>query len=154
MKNNDILEKMKNKHEEYKEDFYQKGKEYKSKKLLTDIEQKFFNKLYNIYSKDYWVLPQISLRSIIDTPNFKNTSKELYRYMDIVFFNQNFKPLLAIELHGQEHAKDIYTINRDLSNEQILNDANIPLLTIWTDENDDFKLFSLINNILNRGNNE
>jgi len=128
-KNENII----NIYKKYKNDFFKNDKTYNTKKLLTQKELIFFEYINEIYGKDYWIFPQVSLRAIIQTPNYNQSSKELYRTIDIVMFYANYEPMLAIELNGKEHKTNKYTKIRDFSNKQICKACNLPLLTIWTD---------------------
>ncbi len=113
--------------------FYQEDKIYIKKELMNEEEKELFFKLKSL-TKGYFVFPQISLRSIISTPYNPATSEELYKYIDFVIFDKEFIPVLAIELNGNSHFTNAYTIARDKSNQKILEDSNIPLLTLWLDE--------------------
>lgn len=130
----ELLKKVDQKREEYPDDFFNSNKNYTAKPLLTNNELKLFSHLIEWFDKHYWIFPQVSLRSIIATPKFRNTSKELYRTIDFVIFNTDFHPILAIELNGKEHLKDPYTINRDISNIKILQKAQIPIMILWNED--------------------
>ena len=110
-------------------------KQYKAKKLMNKNETKIYEMLKSIFNNSYFhVFPQVGLRSIIDTPQTNKTSEELYRYVDFGVFDENYMPMLIIELNGENHSKDPFMIARDLSVEQILTKCEIPILTIWTND--------------------
>jgi len=132
MKKQQLQLEIEEKQNKYKDRFYKANKCYLPKKLLSIKELKLFKQIFNIFSERYWIFPQTGLRPFIQT--FENLNDELYRYIDIVMFDDNFNPIIAIELNGEEHSYEPYTIARDLSVEQILNECNIPLVSLWYDE--------------------
>lgn len=133
---NDLKEKIIAKQELYKEKFFDKEKIYKAKPLMNISEIKLFEMLQEIIPQEIgYVFPQVGLRTIIETPNISKTSQELYKYIDFVIFDNLFFPILTIELNGNYHCTDPFMIARDLSNEQILNECNIPQITLWTEDN-------------------
>lgn len=133
---NDLKEKIIAKQELYKEKFFDKKKFYKAKPLMNISEIKLFEMLQEIIpQKIGYVFPQVGLRTIIETPKISKTSQELYKYIDFVIFDNHFFPILTIELNGNNHCTDPFMIARDLSNEQILNECNIPQITLWTEDN-------------------
>lgn len=115
--------------------FYDPNKKYFAKQsFLNDYEKVLFNILEEKLNKKYIVFPQINLQSIIET-NTKSRNNELYRNIDFgIFDRNNLCPILMIELNGKIHKDDEYTITRDISIRNILNDAGIKLITITSED--------------------
>ena len=114
---------------EYK--FYDENKKYFLKEnLLNEYEMKFFNIVRETLKSKYVIVPQVNLQTIIETDSNKRND-ELFRNVDfIIYYEKEYKPLLAIELNGKQHKTNEYWKERDKSVQQILNSVGLPLLTI------------------------
>ena len=112
-------------------------KEYILKKeLLTITEKKYYYIIKETF-KEYEVLPQIALSSIIEKiKNFKNEyQNELNKVIDIgIFEKQTLRPLLLIEINDKSHLNFKRT-KRDAKLLDICNNAGIKLIFFWIDEN-------------------
>lgn len=114
---------------EYK--FYDENKKYTLKKnLLNEWEMRFFNIVRMSLKTKYVIEPQVNLQTIIET-NTNTRNDELYRNIDfVIYYAKKYIPFLAIELNGQQHYTNEYWKERDKSIKNILNQAQLPLLTI------------------------
>jgi len=114
---------------EYK--FYDKHKRYYLKEdFLNEYEIRFleYAKLY-LPSK-FVIVPQVNLQTIIETNCFTRND-ELFRNVDFAIFTSNtYTPIMVIELNGQQHYTNQYYIERDKSVKMILEQVNLPLVTI------------------------
>ena len=109
-----------------------KVKNYRPKKLLTQTELKFFNAIKKAINENYILLPQINLASIIERTDEHKYQNELYRNIDFAIFDKSYNPIALIEINDKTH-KDKKRIARDIKVKEICNNANIPLITFWTD---------------------
>ena len=99
------------------------------KNLMTKCEQKYFSALQNIIKGK----PQVNLASIITKHSETFTRhSELFRNIDFgVFTIDTYTPLLLIEINDQSH-NDYARKERDHKVKDICKEANIPLVTFWT----------------------
>ena len=103
---------------------------YLKDSLLTSCEMQYFKILDAYFGKDYRVLPQINLASVIEKGG-QGFRTELFRNVDFGIFDYNFRPILLIEINDNSHfRKD--RIERDESVQLITKKARIPLITFWT----------------------
>lgn len=117
------------KNNEYK--FYDEKKIYKLREsLLNEFEMRFFNIVRHALKKKYVIIPQINLQSIVETDT-NTRNDELFRNIDFgIFYANEYKPFLMIEINGQQHYTNEYVRERDKSVKQILDKVGLPLLTI------------------------
>lgn len=103
------------------------------KNLMTKCEQKYFTALQNVIKGKYIVQPQVNLASIITKHSETFTRhNELFRNIDFgVFTVDTYTPLLLIEINDQTH-NDYARKERDHKVKDICKEANIPLITFWT----------------------
>ena len=98
--------------------------------LMTQTEIEYYNVLEFYFGGEYRVLPQVNLASVIDKvgEGFRN---ELFRNVDFGIFDENFRPIVLIEINdGSHNRKD--RIERDEKVNLIAKKARIPLVTFWT----------------------
>ena len=103
---------------------------YKRKSFMTDCEYEFYLKLLNL-GDEYRIIPQINLATIIEKVNggFIN---ELFKNIDFAIFDKDLKKvLLLIELNDRSH-NDKKRIKRDIRVKKICMDADIKLITFYT----------------------
>lgn len=97
---------------------------------MTPSELDFYNKI-KILEKNYKIIPQVNLASIINITNSKYIT-ELFRNIDFAIFDNEYNELLLlIELNDYTHNK-INRRDRDLKVKKICNDAGIKLITFHT----------------------
>ena len=103
---------------------------YLKQSLLTQTEIEYFTVLEYYFGKDYRVLPQVNLASIIDKEGegFRN---ELFRNVDFGIFDEDFRPIVLIEINDDTHLRKDRII-RDEKVNLIAKKARIPLVTFWT----------------------
>lgn len=103
--------------------------------LITRAEHEFFDILVGILGSQYHIFPQVHLPTILDHKIVGQNWKGAFRHIDeksvdfVICDKAYLKPLLAIELDDKSHEKED-RIQRDLSVEQILKEAGMPLLRI------------------------
>ena len=109
------------------------NKTYEKKSLLTDFEKYFYNILKNNFEYKYIVQAQIPLNQIIEKHKNNNWeyANELNRTIDFGLFDKTtLEPILMIEINDKTH-KQAKRYKRDIKVRNILNEANIPLLTFY-----------------------
>ena len=107
------------------------SRNYKEKPLMTEPEKNFFLKLKNL-EPQYKIIPQINLSTIIEKISNERYRTELFRNIDYAIFTSDLsKVLLLIELNDSTH-KEYQRKKRDIKVHQICKDANIPLMTFYT----------------------
>lgn len=99
--------------------------------LITDCEKTYLDSIKEIVEPEYIIQPQINLASIIDKKSDDRFRNELFRNIDFGIFDQNYKPLLLIEINDQSHSTPERK-ERDKKIKDICTDAKIPLIILWT----------------------
>ena len=128
---------LKIKQREYAKDINLKPEEtkkYESKSLVSENEKYFLNIIENQFGQYYRIQPQVPLSSIVDKNKefYKQYQNELYRTIDIgIFDKKTFEPLLMVEINDKTH-KQANRHERDKKVREILNIANIPIITFYT----------------------
>ena len=107
-------------------------KTYCKKKLLTKTELRFQNAISKCLNTNYILLPQINLASIINRTDEHKYQNELYRNIDFCIFDTEYNPILLIEINDKTH-KEKARIARDYKVKDICQNAELPLVTFWTD---------------------
>lgn len=103
---------------------------YQKKPFMTKCEYEFYLRLLEL-EPEYKVIPQINLATIIQKTN-GGYINELFKNIDFAIFDKDLKNvLLLIELNDNSHNK-INRKDRDLRVKKICNDANIKLITFYT----------------------
>lgn len=99
--------------------------------LLSQTEQRFYEALKNNVPENYQVFPQANLASFIDRTDNVRYRNELFRNIDFLITDEHFSPKLAVEINDQSHL-DAQRRERDTKVRQILEEAGIPLMKLWT----------------------
>ena len=106
------------------------GNRYKAKRcILSKPEMTAFVLLKTALEPKYRVYPQMALLSIVDKLNNTSYRNELFRIVDFVVFDNNLKPLLAIELNDASHNRKDRQ-ERDEKVKSILTKAGIKIIFI------------------------
>lgn len=101
------------------------------KSLITQTEKPYFETIKKIIEPEYIIQPQINLASIIDKKSSDKFRNELFRNIDFGIFDQNYKPILLIEINDESHMTNIRR-ERDKKVQTICKGAGIPIVTLWT----------------------
>lgn len=105
-------------------------KSYEKRNFMTKTELNFYNKIKELET-EYKIVPQINLATIIKKIN-KGYINELFKNVDFAIFDKEYKNLLLlIELNDNTHNKPNRK-DRDLKVKKICRDANINLITFYT----------------------
>lgn len=135
--------------------FEAKTKIYTRKEsILTECEKYFYDIIVKNYNEKYTIIPQVSLSTIIKKEKkFENEyQNELNRIIDFGIFDKtNLKPLLLIEINDKTHLQE-YRKERDKKVKEICNEAQIKIITFWTNnENNEKYIINKINETLTFG---
>ena len=99
--------------------------------VLTKTEQNFMNAINKVLPKGCILLVQQTLSSIVEKNDDSKFRNELFRIVDFLVVDTNYKPLFCIEINDSTH-EDYKRRNRDQKVHDILEEAGIPLVTFWT----------------------
>lgn len=99
--------------------------------VLTKTEQNFMNAINKALPKGCILLVQQTLSSIVEKNDDSKFRNELFRIVDFLVVDTNYKPLFCIEINDSTH-EDYKRRNRDQKVHDILEEAGIPLVTLWT----------------------
>ena len=99
--------------------------------LITPAEQSFFAVLKELVPEGYMVFPQINLAAFIDRTDDVSFHNELFRNIDFLITDENYKPRIAVEINDSSHL-DKGRKERDEKVSNILEEAVIPLMILWT----------------------
>ena len=108
---------------------------YKLKKsIMSNCESTFFKVIYKHFEKDYLVIPQVPLASIIEKKKEFSSQyqNELNRIIDFgIFDKETFKPLLLIEINDNTHNEKSRQA-RDIKVKNICSSVKLNLITFYT----------------------
>ena len=105
---------------------------YEVRKTLISIsEQRFFNAIKSSVPEGYFVFPQINLASFIDRTDDSRFHNELFRNVDFLITDAEYKPKFIIEINDQTHLNNERK-ERDEKVAKICEEAGIPILKLWT----------------------
>ncbi len=104
---------------------------YVKKDFMTNFELSFYDKLKPLEA-NYKVIPQVPLSSLVDKVNRYKTPLELFRTIDFVIFDNNFHPLLLIELNDKTHHEK-NRIKRDNKVKNIVSSAGLKIIFFYSE---------------------
>lgn len=108
-------------------------KYYKLKSsLISECERKYYLAIRSVLPEEYILQPQVNLATIIEKESNERYQNELYRNVDFCIFNQNFTPIMLIEINDKTHELDKARQARDFKVKEICEAAGIPLIRFWT----------------------
>lgn len=99
--------------------------------LITKKEGEFFQCIKQSLPEGYIAVPQANLASFINRTDSARFQNELYRNVDFLITDANYKPLFIIEINDRSH----YDYNRKQRDEKvrdICEEAGIPIIWLWT----------------------
>ncbi len=104
---------------------------YIEKNFMTKNELSFYYKIIEL-EKNYNIVPQVNLASIVQKVSNNHFQNELFRNIDFAIFTKDYsKLLLLIEINDQTHNQKSRK-ERDIKVKNICNQANIKLITFYT----------------------
>ena len=120
---------------------------YIGKEFLTPSEKHFLSLLKEVETLGLIVVPQINLATIIQKTGKYTWQNELFRNIDYGIFDGEYKLLLLIELNDKSH-QQYNRRNRDIKVHDILRQANIDMITFYT--NMPNKAEYVVNRVMNK----
>ncbi len=107
--------------------------------IVSHAEHEFLQLLRQISPDKYEVVPQVALLSVIEKKTNTAYRNELFRICDYCFVDRDtFEPLLLVELNDSSHKRSDRKA-RDEKVAAICADAELPLVTFWTNCDISFK---------------
>lgn len=105
---------------------------YKARKaLISRNESAFFTAISDSLPEGFHLFPQVNLASFVDRTDDPKYRNELFRNVDFLITDAQFAPRIAVEINDQTHLESKRK-TRDEKVRNILEEAGIPLLTLWT----------------------
>ena len=124
---------------------------YESKNMLmSKSEQMFYEVLKETVPQGFYVFPQMNLAAFIEKTDHSRYRNELFRNIDFLITDGYYVPKLAVEINDRTHLTPKRK-ERDRKVQNILEEAGIPLLTLWVrDGIDRQRIFVQIEELLIR----
>ena len=99
--------------------------------LITKMECSFFAAIRMALPAEFYIFPQINLASFIERTDDARYHNELFRNVDFLVTDNNFHPLLVVEINDQTHLTPERK-ERDEKVKKICEEAGIPIVNFWT----------------------
>lgn len=99
--------------------------------LLTNNERQYMDCIRTVMPGDLLLIPQASLASFVRRTDHARFQNELYRIVDFLITDKNYKPLLIIEINDVSHNTPDRR-ERDEKVKNICEEAGIPIMILWT----------------------
>lgn len=99
--------------------------------LLTETEKRFYKAIKEVLPENYLLFPQINLATVISKNDDSHFQNELFRNIDFLITNSEFKPLVFVEINDSSHNSN-QRKERDQKVSNICEEAGIPIITFWT----------------------
>ncbi len=111
---------------------------YKKKfRIMNSSESALFFELRRQLPQTYYVFPNIRIADVVDVVNgqgfYKRRYKVLPRHVDFVVCDQDFKPIVVIELNGGYHNR-LDQQGKDKEKKAIFEEAQLPLVVLSVGE--------------------
>ena len=101
------------------------------KALISKSEQGFFGAIRASVPEGYCVFPQINLASFIKRTDGARFQNELFRNVDFLITDGEYRPKIVVEINDQTHL-NYDRRERDEKVRKICEEAGIPILKLWT----------------------
>ena len=99
--------------------------------LLSKTEQNFFTAIKESIPEGYLVFPQVNLASFIEKTDNSRFHNELFRIVDFLITDLQYKPKAVIEINDSTHM-ETHRKERDEKVQNICEEAGIPIIRFWT----------------------
>jgi len=112
---------------------------YKKKyRIMNASESALFFELRKQLPQNYYVFPNMRIADVVDAIDgrgfYRRLNKILPRHVDFVVCNQDFKPIVVIELNGGYHNR-LDQQERDVEKKEVFEQAKLPLIVVGVGEN-------------------
>lgn len=111
--------------------------------FFTHSEKQFYKNLkevlYKLFQYKYEIYPKTRLNDIFDTKYSKDWFMQSHTDFLIVDREQNFKPVLAIEVDWNSH-NNRWQKKSDKFKDKVFNEAKLPLVRIKNEQSNDIKV--------------
>ncbi|MCQ2450176.1 MAG: DUF2726 domain-containing protein [Clostridia bacterium] len=100
-------------------------------RLISNSEQSFYCAIKQSVPDGFQVFPQINLATFIERTDNARWHNELFRNIDFLITDTEYRPKIAVEINDQTH----YNSDRKERDEKVKNiceEAGIPILKLWT----------------------
>lgn len=94
-------------------------------KILTPHERKMYQMLKDVVPKNYSIMCQVSFNALIKCSDIHIRNQFNRKYIDFIIVNQEFMPILCIELDDSTHTQAA-VIEKDKFRDNLLSAALIP----------------------------
>ncbi|MDE6432702.1 MAG: DUF2726 domain-containing protein [Lachnospiraceae bacterium] len=99
--------------------------------LVTRTEMEYLSCIKTVLPENYLVQAQANLASFIVRTDDSRFQNELYRNVDFIITDLDYRPLVVIEINDQTHnTKDRRDRDKKVAN--ICEEAGIPIIKLWT----------------------
>ena len=99
--------------------------------FISKSEQDFFAALRSAMPEGYSIFPQANLASFINKTDGSRYHNELFRNVDFLATDAEYKPIFVVEINDQTHLT-AERRERDDRVGKICEEAGIPLIKLWT----------------------
>lgn len=101
------------------------------KSLIAYSEKAYYDALKKSVPEGYSVFPQVNLAAFVNRNDGARYHNELFRNIDFLITNADYKPAIAVEINDQSHLNSERQ-ERDKKVGMILEECGIPMLKLWT----------------------
>lgn len=99
--------------------------------LVTNKEMAYYNCIKSVVPEGYNIIPQANLASFVAKTDGSRYHNELFRNVDFLITDSDFKPYIVIEINDNSH-NDYNRKKRDEKVSMICREAGIDIITLWT----------------------
>lgn len=99
--------------------------------LVTETEMEYLECIKEVLPKGCQVQAQANLASFITRTDGARFQNELFRNVDFIILDLDYRPLAAIEINDKTHLREERK-KRDRKVADICEEAGIPIITLWT----------------------
>lgn len=103
----------------------------KKQKLITENERVYYEALKKAVPAGFYVFPQVNLATFVYKTDGSHFHNELFRNIDFLITDENYCPRIVVEINDQTHMNS-NRIERDKKIIDILEEAGVPLMRLWT----------------------
>lgn len=101
------------------------------KTLISKTEQEYYKAIRASLPENYWAFPQVNLASFILRNDDTRYHNELFRNVDFLITDAEYRPKFIVEINDQTHL-NVDRKERDEKVRKICEEAGIPIVFLWT----------------------